>query len=205
MPIPIEHSPITPDDLRPVFRVLCGIDGHQRSADDVDAWMLAATAGRWTRAQVAAATLALTSGFTGFRIMPGHMGQQITTDRDRIRTQWYCPDPPRELADDPPAEIAWRRQAARDFSDRALFALASGSPLEDVPMTLTPETTPIESTDARERIRQMCAAVGTRKAIPAKSDAVEPRRMRAAMDPHRRAAAAAELETVRHRTDEESA
>lgn len=154
MPIPIEHRPVTTQDFRAVFKVLAGIDGHQRSVDDAETWMIAARAGRWTRAQVAAATLALTSKFTGFRVQPGHMTEQINRNRDRVKGHWYCPDPPRELAEDPAAEIAWRRWAANDYADRALMALANGDPIDEVPLTLDREPSRQVLEDGKRRLRE---------------------------------------------------
>lgn len=169
MPIPVEHNPITNDDLRRVFRVLAGTDGHQRTADDVEAWALAARSGRWTRAQIAAATLTLASTFTGFRILPGHMAEQVRADRARIRERWYCPDPPRHLANDPAAELAWRRRAADDYRDRALAALAGGQPLDDVPL-LTATEPPVALVDVHDRVERICAELAGRKAIAAAPD-----------------------------------
>ena len=154
MPIPIEHNPVTTQDFRAVFRVLAGIDGHRRGPDDAETWMIAARAGRWTRAQVAAATLALSAKFTGYRVQPGHMTEQINRNRDRIKAHWYCPDPPREMAEDPAAELAWRRWAANDFADRALMALANDEPVDEVPLTLDRGPSRAVLADGKRRLRE---------------------------------------------------
>ncbi|MEV1295734.1 hypothetical protein [Pseudonocardia sp. NPDC049635] len=205
MPIPIEHNPVLTSDFRAVFQVLGVIDGHPRTADDVEAWMLAARTGRWTRAQVAAATFALTTTFTGFRVQPGHLAEQIRANRARIRGLWECPPPPRELADDPAAELAWRRRAAVDFADRALLALAAGDRPEDVPLLATPEP-PVQRlllAEAPPEVRTEIEA-----AMPALGRLPEPRPTphrtpRAATDPARRAQARAELD-ARRPTDTDS-
>lgn len=154
MPIPIEHNPVTVDDFKAVFRVLAGVDGHRRNADDVETWMLAARSGRWTRAQVAAATLVLAPKFTGYRVQPGHMTEQINRNRDRVKAHWYCPDPPRDMAEDPAAEIAWRRWAANDFADRALLALANGDPVDEVPLLLDEEPARQVIEDGKRRVQR---------------------------------------------------
>lgn len=154
MPIPIEHNPVTTQDFRAVFKVLAGVDGHQRGTNDAETWMLAARAGRWTRAQVAAAILALSSKFTGYRVQPGHMTEQINRNRDRVKAHWYCPDPPRDLGEDPAAEIAWRRWAATDFADRALLALANGDPVEEIPLLLDEEPSRQVIEDGKRRVQR---------------------------------------------------
>lgn len=202
MPIPIEHNPVTADDLQIMFKLLAGIDGHPRSVDDIDIWLIAAQAGRWTRAQVAAATLALARDFRGFRIMPGHVNEQIAADREQIRARWYCPDPPRHLADDPRAEIQWRRRMATDYSDRALIALATGSPLDEVPLVLDAEPDQADLPDARERIAQICSGIGDRLAVVTTPVDRRPRRLE--LDPARLADARAELDTARGRREDAS-
>jgi hypothetical protein len=74
--IPVDHNPVTLPDLKAMFDLFAGVDGHPRGKADFEAWTTAATVGRWTRAQVAAAALAITTTFDGFRIMPGHIGHQ---------------------------------------------------------------------------------------------------------------------------------
>lgn len=197
--IPVDHQPPTIEDFRGLFRVLSTLDGHERKTGDAEAWMLAARAGRWTRAQVAAATLGLATSFTGFRVQPGHLAEQIAANRARIRGRWECPDPPRELADDPVAELVWRRRAAASFADRALLAMAAGGPVDEVPLLLAPEPSGsrlllTEAAPAvRAEIERVLPTVGQ---LPESRPA--PRRApRAAMDPARRAEALAELNTRR--------
>lgn len=167
MPIPIEHTPVTTGDFRAVFKVLAGVDGHQRDVDDAKTWMIAARAGRWSRAQVAAATLELSARFTGYRVQPGHMTEQINRNREKIRTHWYCPDPPRSLADDPAGELAWRRWAADDFADRALFALANGDPIDEVPMTVTDDPPRRVIEDGKRRLQERVNEVARASSLPA--------------------------------------
>lgn len=174
MDIPPNDSPVTLTDLKALTAMAAGIDGHDRGPATLEVWLAAAKAGGWTRAQVAAATLALASTFTGFRIMPGHVTAQIAADREHIRQRWYCPDPPRHLADDPDAEIAWRGRVIADYADRALLALATGQPLDDVPLVVDPEPSMPEDPAATKRIKEMCDDVSAAKAIPAADQDGEP-------------------------------
>lgn len=193
MKIPIEHRPVTPGDFRIVFKILSGIDGQQRTADDIDTWMLAAQVGGWSRAQLAAACLALASTFTGFRVQPGHMTEQINRNRDKIRTVWYCPDPPRELAEDPAAEIEWRRRAALDFADRATAALATGVPLDEIPLTLESEPVRELVADGKARLRGLLDHAAAKMAVPELTSRPAGR----VLDPERLAEARAELDRRR--------
>lgn len=193
MPIPIEHNPVTIDDFRAVFRVLAGIDGHQRTGNDADTWMIAARTGRWTRAQVAAATLVLSSKFTGYRVQPGHMTEQINRNRDRVKAHWFCPDPPREMADDPAAEIAWRRWAANDYADRALLAMANGDPIDEVPLTLEQEPSRRVIEDGKRRLRNSIDSFAAKHGV-FEPPVPAPGRKR---DPQQMAEARAELAATR--------
>jgi hypothetical protein len=194
MSIPVENSPVTRSDLEALFKLLTRIDGHPRDIDDIDTWSLAARSGRWSRAQLAAAMLTLNVTFRGFRVMPGHVAEQIVNQREQIRTRWYCPDPPRELAEDPEAEIEWRRRVAVDFTDRALLALASGQSLDDVPLVTDPEPRRDLVTVPVERI---AAALGHRKAVGAAPVDGRVPACRAPLDPARLASARAELDATR--------
>lgn len=190
--LPLEPSPVTLDDLDVMFKLFSGIDGHPRAEVDFEAWEMVAYTARWTRAEVAAAAMTIAASWTGFRIMPGHVTAQIVADRERIRLAWYCPDPPRELRDDPAAEIAWRRRAHADFADRALLALATGQQLADVPLVREVEPYQVSALPAAEqmrRVEQAAARVATRKAIPA-----APRDGRAPLDDDTRRAVRADLD-----------
>lgn len=200
--IPVEPGPVTIDDLDYVLtRVLARTDGHPRDADDVQTWILAARGGSWTRAEVAAATMTIARTFTGFRVMPGHMTEQIAADRARVRQLWYCPDPPRHLGNDPAAEIEWRRRAQRDFAERALVALATGAPLEQVPLVPAAEPEPrgaLAPAEAARRIEDAAAAIGHNHAVPAGDEPLPQRRV--TLDPEIRRAVREDLEQRRTAT-----
>lgn len=188
MRIPIEHNIVTTSDLQALFELLPGIDGHPRTIADIDVWLLASISGKWTGAQLAAAVLAISSTFQGFRVLPGHIGAQINADRERIRERWYCPDPPRHLAT-PEAEIGWRRRVAADFRERALLALATGAPLDDVPLVVDAEPEPGAVPGAPIRtLTQLVAAAPERHrpALAAATRKIEARRPR--LDPEHRTA-----------------
>lgn len=165
MNIPPSPEPATLDDLQAAVRA-AAMDGQPRGAVDVRAWATAAAAERWTRAELAAAVIGVIATFTGFKILPGHVIEQVRANRDRIRARWYCPDPPRALADDPRAEIAWRRRAADSFRDRANTALATGQPLDDVPLLAGPvEADPPAAVERRSALAEITAAIGDAHAV----------------------------------------
>ena len=210
--IPVEPNPVTLDDLEAIFRVLTRTDGQPRDDGDIENWLLASRAGRWTRAEVAAATMTIAATFTGFRVMPGHMTDQIAAIRGRVRHLWRCPDPPRALREDPAAEIAWRRRAYADFVDRAFLALATGQPIDDVPLVLDTEPEPMCALPAAEqtrRVQEMSSrltqgkAVPSSKAVPSGDDGWIPalRRVRARLDADTRIAVRAELDAARPKHD----
>lgn len=133
--LPIEHSALTDDDIATLIDYIGAIDGHDHDSDiDFDLWEMAAQSNGWQRAEVVAGVLHLMRDFTGFLIKPPNMQQAVAEVRAAVRARWNPPDPPYELADNPRAEIEWRRAALRDFRTRAIAALAQGRPLEAVPM-----------------------------------------------------------------------
>lgn len=93
-------------------------------------WRAVAQQGGWTYEQGFRAIIEHRSENPGVYFEPGHISQRVAAVRAQIRNRWYCPDPPRHLADDPLAEIAWRRQSAEDFMQRNLAHWVVGEPLE---------------------------------------------------------------------------
>lgn len=186
-PFPAEHIPVTVDDVDYLLKVLAALDGHPRSADDFDVWLLATQAGRWTRAELAAAVLAVTRDFKGFRVLPGHVGEQVNSLREQIRHRWNPPAPPRHLAEDPKAEIEWRRRALVNYRERAVTIVAQGGNLADVPLVLDVEPNRALAPDVTsERVAALCADLGREKAVPA-LEAAPP------LDPVRMAAVRADM------------
>lgn len=132
--MPIDPRPATEDDLRLLMRRLAALDGHRRSVDDVETWLIVMQTKRWTCAEVVAGMLRILADFTGFIVTPGHLTTAIDACRAEVRHGWNPPAPPRELADDPEREIRWRRNALADYRARAMVAVASGDDLRNVPM-----------------------------------------------------------------------
>ena len=78
-------------------------------------------------------------------LMPGHITEILNEVRAQIRRQ-IAGDrfpPPRELADDPRAEIEWRRRRYAEFTERAMLAWAKGEQVPELPQ--------YEALDGRER------------------------------------------------------
>lgn len=132
--IPAETRPFDADDLHQLLARLAILDGHRRDVEDFDTWWMVIQSKHWTCAEVAAGMLRILAEFTGFQITPGHLAEAITAARSDVRSGWDPPPPPRELGDDPAAEIAWRRRALADYRDRAMLVLAAGGELASVPM-----------------------------------------------------------------------
>lgn len=206
--IPIEQAPLSDDDIETILHHVGSIDGQPRTADDFETWRLAANVGRWTRAEATAGLAGLLLGFSGFRINPAHLTEQIKAVRDKVRHLWNPPDPPRELRDNPAAEIAWRRAALRSFTDRAMLAVASGEPAESVPM-LPPrqavrvlEAPPMPDAAAAQ-FRAAVAAMGQKRSVahaitgPVDVERVSPSGRFSRGDAAERERARAELERVR--------
>jgi hypothetical protein len=203
--LPLDAVPLTQADLKEMFK-LFAVDGHPRGPEDVRVWMVAAQVGRWTRAQAAAATLTVVATWTGFRIMPGHVAEQIVADRARIRERWYCPDPPRHLGSDPAAEIAWRRRAQASYADRALMALAVGEPLEQVPLVLDIEPEPRLAIPAAEmawRVKVAAAEIAREHDVDAADGDEQMPVRRVTLDPDIRREVREDLERRRAAQDPE--
>lgn len=132
--VPIEARLCTEDDVHVLLRRLAALDGHRRSADDAETWVMVCVAKGWTCAEVAAGMVRILTGFTGFIVTPGHLTAAVNEARAEVRRGWDPPPPPRELADDPEREIRWRRNALADYRGRAMLVMASGGDLCEVAM-----------------------------------------------------------------------
>lgn len=131
---------MTADEVIDLLTMIAAFDQRTVGDDDVQAWLLIATAEDWTSPLAQRAVIEhYRRGGDRPRIKPGHITDTLTDLRRTISRTLLRADlqPPRELADDPRAEITWRRDHARQITDRALAAWARG---EDLPQ-LDPPTT----------------------------------------------------------------
>jgi hypothetical protein len=112
---------------------LCG-DNRTIDKANVMLWREVAKQGGWNLEQGMRAVIEHRTYKPGVYLEPGHVTQRVAEVRKDIRTRWYAPTPPLELADDPSAEIAWRRRVIAEFVERNLSLWAQGEPLEDAPL-----------------------------------------------------------------------
>lgn len=126
---------ITRNEVVKILALAAAYDHRAVGEADVDAWLIIATESAWTY-PLARRCVIEYNKHDGDRprIRPAHINDSITATRDTIRRQAFRTDlvPPRELADDPAAEIAWRRQTTEHFIDRALAAWADEQPLPEL-------------------------------------------------------------------------
>lgn len=123
---------MTPDETIDLLTLIATFDQRTVGESDVAAWHAIATECDWTYPLVRRAVLEHHKrGGDKPRIRPAHITDAIDGARTVIRKQVFSRDlvPPKELADDPRAELEWRRRHITEVTDRALSAWANGEPL----------------------------------------------------------------------------
>lgn len=162
---------------------LCG-DNRNIDKANVMLWREVAKQGGWTYEQGVRAVIEHRTYKPGVYLEPGHVTQRVAEVRKDIRTRWYAPAPPLELADDPAAEIAWRRRAIAEFVDRNLSLWAQGEPLEEAPSPLgevdekrgeLPSACPGDSEIKRAALAEMRRFTKRTAVEPSKEEAAEER------------------------------
>ncbi len=147
---------------------------------DVAAWHVIAVEEHWTwpRARRAAINYHRRDGDRP-RIKPAHITDAIAAARKLARarfTEDVCP--PRELADDPRAEIAWRRQRAVDWIGHALDAWTeTGEIPTDLPQRRELGDTERPALMARHEDYSERFAVNVARDVAGPADANDRRRM----------------------------
>lgn len=133
---------MTKDEIRAVLGVAMSYDNRRMPGEaNLTAWLEQANRHGWTL-RTASEAVHQHYGSTNEFLAPAHVTSILREVRRRIREQVpadVCP--PRELRDDPVAEIAWRRTWLDGFVSRALEAWARGEPLPPVerPVLEAPE------------------------------------------------------------------
>jgi hypothetical protein len=123
---------MTPNETIDLLTLIATFDQRTVGEADVAAWHAIAAECSWTFPLARRAVLEHHKrGGDKPRIRPAHITDTIDTARTLIRKQVFSRDlvPPRELADDPRAELEWRRRHITDVTERALQAWAGGEPL----------------------------------------------------------------------------
>lgn len=108
------------NDIIDLLKPVTACDGHPRGDADIRLWLGVANAGRWWPAEAVAAVEAVCIGFTGFRIMPGHVTELLRAERrqphtDRTAIGAAHPVPPHEVHARV-VEITSRLAAKRDLN-----------------------------------------------------------------------------------------
>jgi hypothetical protein len=115
---------MTDDEVIDLLTLAAGYDRRTVGDADVEAWSAIALLNGWT---FAVARRALVEHFNSSNkpIMPADINTIISAQRKAISARFTeNVSPPKELRDNPAAEIAWRRQFAEDYKRRALEAWA---------------------------------------------------------------------------------
>ncbi|MDI3315861.1 MAG: hypothetical protein QJR12_16775 [Mycobacterium sp.] len=123
---------MTPDEIIDLLTLIASFDQRTIGETDIVAWHQIATECGWTWPLARRAVLEHHKrGGDRPRIKPGHITDAIEAARAQIRRQVFQRDlvPPKELADNPRAELEWRRRHIAEVTERALNAWANGQPL----------------------------------------------------------------------------
>lgn len=126
---------MTRDDVIDLLTLAAAYDQRTVGEADIVAWLAVATAESWryTWARRALVEYHKRGGHKP-RIKPADITDILDTKRGAVRKQLLKGDlfPPRELRDDPHAEIRWRRTYAAELVNRALDAWADGRPFSEL-------------------------------------------------------------------------
>ena len=115
-----------------LLTLIAACDQRTVGESDVEAWHAIATQAGWTFPLARQAVIEHHArGADKGRIRPAHITDTLDALRNTIRRTVVRADltPPRELADDPKAEIAWRHATLDRATQAAFDAWAGGRPL----------------------------------------------------------------------------
>lgn len=149
---------MTEDEIVDLLTLIAAYDQRTVGRADVQAWHMIAVEARWSWPLARRAVIDFhVSGGDKPRIKPAHITDTIRDLRRSMGRALFTKDitPPKELADNPAAEIEWRRNFTRRAIDDALHAWAEG---REVP-TVEPEE-PARIAPVDPRIRSLANAKG---------------------------------------------
>ena len=191
---------MTEQEIRALLAVAMADDNRKPGDAAVQSWLDHAERGGWTFATAREAIRHHFATSTEY-LTVAHINRILDDVRKRIREQ--IPGdvaPPRELRDDPVAEIAWRRSWLDGHVQRAMEAWAAGEPL---PAVEQPELEARERPALAAAVRHLVSGMTvpqeplvSRPARPARP------RVRDALHRARLAAARAELNRIRGGSDD---
>lgn len=134
------------NEIIDLLTLVAGFDYRTVGEGDVMAWLVIAEEERWTWPLARRAAINYhRRGGDKPRITPARITDAIDEVRATIRRTVLRTDltPPKELADDPRAELAWRRDYIQHATDTALAAWADDQPMPVAPaLTAAPHTEP---------------------------------------------------------------
>lgn len=131
---------MTPEQVIDLLTLAARFDRRTVGDEDVRAWGLIANEQDWHPAAAARAVVEHAKRDPSTYLCPGHIAAILDAARTDIRRRLFRGDitPPRELRDNPRAEIAWRREYMRAALDDALVQWARTGELPD-PLPPKPE------------------------------------------------------------------
>jgi hypothetical protein len=181
---------VTHDEVIDLLTLIAASDKRTVGQADVEVWHAVATADAWTFSRARHALIEHLR-HNDAMVTPAHINKIIDTARQRARAKLIGDiNPPRDLADDPHAEIAWRRQHTTDYIEAALEAWAHGHPMPDH----TPDPAPALAATDRPQLEAIVAMLANRHQVTrgGPSEPADPNDSAARLD-----AARAELDAIR--------
>jgi hypothetical protein len=168
---------MTPDQIIDLLTLAAAFDQRTVGDADTEAWLAVADVEHWTRELAHRALIEhYRANAARGRVTPAHISDRIREARDRVRLAAVHRDltPPRQLADNPRAEAAWRvAEAARLVAAGMARWAATG----ELPAIDQPDAAPVRAIP--EQVR---ALIGGAFAMPGRG------LRRGAPDPSERAA-----------------
>lgn len=123
---------MTKSEMSKLLALIAAYDQRTVGETDVEAWWAVAQVEDWQLVHVRRAVIEFHRAGAGRgRIRPADVGDILRDVRRKISRVVVdeIPDPPRELADDPTGEIAWRRREIDRRVSAAMDGWATGRPL----------------------------------------------------------------------------
>jgi hypothetical protein len=133
---------MTPEETFDLLMLIAGHDQRTVGEADVEIWHDMATECGWTFPLAKRAVKEHHKrGSDRRRITPAHITDAIDAARALIRKQVFSRDlvPPKDLGDDPRAELDWRRRHIAAVTERALQAWANGEQLPAIEAPAEPD------------------------------------------------------------------
>lgn len=161
---------MTIDEIESLLAMIVSNDKRTIGESDFALWAAAADQGHWTHTHARRALIEFITNEPDAYLRPGHITQRIAAARDRVRATWNRPTPPRDLADDPAAEIAWTRAHLANHITTGMTAWAAGRPIPE-PAHITYDNPkrselPTGTTPAQRDAAQQLRAFTNRTGIP---------------------------------------